>query len=415
MGITNGQPVDEQFTNPAFLDRRLDDFASGVIDFKNTTDPLSGAFVLNIQRNINDLIQNFHLYLYSLTHQKVGYSSGVLTFPENLVIASPDFSLINTINIPTPTVPITDGQSMYVTLSRYSASTLTYTVSSTLPKGRDIFRLCTRVGNGVIFWPNILIMDGTSARLGEGTQFPFVPKQEFLTKVDPNNPSDFSYSLSNSPVSNDAVSIFTDHLLEYDPTSAPYAISGNIVTFASAVPVGILPYATYFINGAAGSPAPVSGASNIGTGVGVFLDNNVGILEFLSLVAGSGIGIVAGPTGITISSTASGYVAQGTETSPQTIVAAGGITATTDSLQSWYMKGVTSSGRVSVTANPQISAGTTVGQRLSIINVNATDYPVFNDGTGLSMNGAWPSIGSPLYAKIEFEWSGMRWIECSRQ
>lgn len=417
MGITNGQPVDETFTNPAFLDRRLDDTAVGAITLANTTHPESGATVPNIQQNINDLIQNFHFVFYSLTHQKVAYAAGVITFPENLVVASPDFMLINTINIPVANVNIADGESMYCTLSRYSALTIGYTVSANLPKGKDIFRIATRVGNGVVFYPNILIMDGTSARLGEGTQFPFVPIKEFLTKVDPNNPADYSYSMSETPVSNDAVSIFTDHLLEYDPTTAPYSISGAIVTFdpSFAPPLGVLPYATYFVNGSAGSPAPVVGAANVGTGVGVFSTNNLGTLEFFTINPGTGMTVTGTPSGIVLDSSGGSYVAQGDESTPQTVVAAAGITPSADLLQSWYVKGVAASGRVSVSANPQIAAGSTVGQRLSLANVNATDYVVFNDGTGLAMNGAWPSVGAPLYAKIEFEWSGLRWIECSRQ
>ena len=52
MGILNGQPVDEEFTNPAFLDRRLDDTAIGKYTLSNT-DPISGSSVTNLQREHN--------------------------------------------------------------------------------------------------------------------------------------------------------------------------------------------------------------------------------------------------------------------------------------------------------------------------------------------------------------------------
>lgn len=52
MGILNGQPVDETYTNPAFLDRRLDDTAIGKYTLNNT-EPVSGNSVENLQREHN--------------------------------------------------------------------------------------------------------------------------------------------------------------------------------------------------------------------------------------------------------------------------------------------------------------------------------------------------------------------------
>lgn len=52
MGILNGEPVNAAYTNPAFLDRRLDDTAIGKYTLANT-DPISGSSVTNIQRELN--------------------------------------------------------------------------------------------------------------------------------------------------------------------------------------------------------------------------------------------------------------------------------------------------------------------------------------------------------------------------
>lgn len=52
MGITNGQPVNEAFTNPAFLDRRQDDTTIGKVTLANT-DPVSGPTITNTQRELN--------------------------------------------------------------------------------------------------------------------------------------------------------------------------------------------------------------------------------------------------------------------------------------------------------------------------------------------------------------------------
>lgn len=54
MGVFNGQAVDQDVTNPAFLDANADDQAQGKIDFVNT-DAVSGPSVYNIQREANSL------------------------------------------------------------------------------------------------------------------------------------------------------------------------------------------------------------------------------------------------------------------------------------------------------------------------------------------------------------------------
>lgn len=112
----------------------------------------------------------------------------------------------------------------------------------------------------------------------------------------------------------------------------------------------------------------------------------------------------------------SAYTAHGNSSSPITITAAGGLSPNSDALQIWYVKATTSAGRMTVTANPQLAAGTTVGQHVEIVVVNSTDYPVFSDGTGLSLNGVWPSVSGPiLNATIGLEWTGTIWSESFRR
>lgn len=56
MGIFDGQPVNANTTNPAFLDANADDTAQGKLSLDNSTDPnVSGAKVENIQREFNAL------------------------------------------------------------------------------------------------------------------------------------------------------------------------------------------------------------------------------------------------------------------------------------------------------------------------------------------------------------------------
>lgn len=54
MGVLDGQAVSAAVTNPAFLDANADDVALGKIGFQNT-DGVSGSFITNIQRAVNNL------------------------------------------------------------------------------------------------------------------------------------------------------------------------------------------------------------------------------------------------------------------------------------------------------------------------------------------------------------------------
>lgn len=167
MGITNGQPVDEDFTNPAFLDRRQDDTAFGVYTWANTTDPLSGASVINHQRHINEGHQDEKTLLNTATHQKIGWDGTQVSCPEDVQIRFPDGpNFVNTILAANFPLNLSDGQSAYVTLNRYASVTVTLSVTSNLPKGKDIFRLVTRVGTSIILWDNTLISTGGSAAPG---------------------------------------------------------------------------------------------------------------------------------------------------------------------------------------------------------------------------------------------------------
>lgn len=102
--------------------------------------------------------------------------------------------------------------------------------------------------------------------------------------------------------------------------------------------------------------------------------------------------------------------ATGSQTSPVTISAAGGITPTSDPRQILYA--VSSSGAVSVTANPQIAAGTVVGQELILYGGSSSNYIILANGNGLSLNGP---INLTDNAALFLVWGGVTWSELSRR
>ena len=97
--------------------------------------------------------------------------------------------------------------------------------------------------------------------------------------------------------------------------------------------------------------------------------------------------------------------------SPVAITAVGGVTFTGSNYSNIKFI-VGSGGAVTVTANPQIAAGTSIGQDLTLIAEHATNTVTIADGNGLALNGAW--VGG-LNSVIDLVWDGAVWVEKSRR
>lgn len=99
----------------------------------------------------------------------------------------------------------------------------------------------------------------------------------------------------------------------------------------------------------------------------------------------------------------------GSPSSPQAIVAATGISATSlDEVQ--YIEG--SGGAVDISASPQIAAGTNIGQTLELNGCSNTNTVLLEDGTGLSINGPWLA---ELDSCLGLRWNGTNWSERYRR
>lgn len=66
---------------------------------------------------------------------------------------------------------------------------------------------------------------------------------------------------------------------------------------------------------------------------------------------------------------------------------------------------------IDITANPQIAAGSSVGQILVLIGTDDTDYVLLEDGTGLGSNGPCELGDGKVWAAM---WSGSVWQEIFR-
>lgn len=107
----------------------------------------------------------------------------------------------------------------------------------------------------------------------------------------------------------------------------------------------------------------------------------------------------------------------GSTGSPRSVVAATGITSgashmsTTASDQLIFVVG-SIAGESDISASPQITAGTIVGQKMQIHGTSDTNYIKLEDGTGLSLDGPWFSFNKTNLSLI---WDGSVWVETGRR
>lgn len=100
----------------------------------------------------------------------------------------------------------------------------------------------------------------------------------------------------------------------------------------------------------------------------------------------------------------------GSTASPTAIVAGTGITAIAAvCLQTQFIEG--SGGAVDISVNPQISAGTRIGQRLVLIGCSDSNTVFLEDAAGLYLNGDY-TLGNG--SAIELFWDGTYWKEMHR-
>ena len=104
-------------------------------------------------------------------------------------------------------------------------------------------------------------------------------------------------------------------------------------------------------------------------------------------------------------------VITGTRAAPSAIVALTGIAFVgTSYFNIWFVEG--SGGAVDIAANPQIAAGSVIGQRLTLIGRNDTNTVKLEHGTGLALRGG---TGAEIYlfadTIADFMWDGSNWVQ----
>lgn len=201
---------------------------------------------------------------------------------------------------------------------------------------------------------NTIIISAGSGGSGSGT----ILVQEVPSGVANGINTDFF--ISQTPAASGSVAVFVDGLPQVYPTA--FAVSGTQITFQS----GYIPRA----------------GQDVYSIYSVFSN-------------------VSAPSGIET---------HGSKASPVLISATAGIVPSSSRDQVWWVKPNTS-GAVTITASPAIAAGS-LGQRLTLFGVNASDYLIVPDASGTDQNG---NVSLDNNQAITYYFDGANWSEASRR
>jgi hypothetical protein len=222
------------------------------------------------------------------------------------------------------------------------------------------------------------------------------------------------FSIVGQPVNQDALSVFIDGIIvkkaDYD---LAFIGTTSQITLHDAKDIAQEIYCFYLSPlGFNGSSAGITNLTNLGTGIGLFVDVLSNVARIKSLKAGTGVTLVDSATEITISapSTGGGLVSHGTMASPVEIDPAVGILNYGDQRQLQIIE--SQGGEQVVSANPQIAPGTTLGQEMILKGTSDINYPVLNDGSGVSLNG---SINLKINSSLYLFWDSINWCEIGRR
>jgi len=228
------------------------------------------------------------------------------------------------------------------------------------------------------------------------------------------------YVLAFQPLNKVSLNVFIDGAYA-EPALYSIIFNNNgttTISFATPLVAGQEVDATYLAPvGVAGSGGGITGATNLGTGAGVYASTVLNNLQLKSIKAGAGINVNVSPTEIEIVNVGAGSAPgiYGSAGTPHVFNPLTGLTIGSEMDQIYYL--ATGAGALTVTAAIQIQAGSTIGQRLTLRGLDATNYYIFQGVSGSYFQGL--SLNGDCYITnnqcLKLYWDGAGWYEESRR
>lgn len=242
-----------------------------------------------------------------------------------------------------------------------------------------------------------------------------------MAQETPTTSDRITWNLSGIPLNKGATMVFIDGQ-KLEPSGFNLVLgvsSASIVLTGGALPLGQVLEAVYFANLASGGGGSVTGATNLGSGgVGIYSGLVAGVLQLLSIKAGSNISITTDGLGnIIVAATGAGggYTKQvyGSPGTPASFAPASGLTPGAENEQTWILSTTPQGGgQLFVSASSQIANGTVVGQRLNLRGIDTVNYYTFVNLSNLNINGPCNLDSNQC---LILEWDGTIWYEITRR
>jgi len=442
-GVVNGQPVDETITNNAFIFKTDDDTFTGELTAASTA-PTAGATVDSLQQEHNSIasfagktLNTSAAAVPSYTNNQ-GFTNGESLYTRlNNVSAkfnnstghahsgsAGDGSPIDVLDLTGLQLIGYAVEGVNLTSVTGGSTVVTSQLTAETPSTNNTIQ------GVVVNAPNNYVhirdasgdeyLDGLGnkvyARLTEAagvwtlTYYSNVAGVETAYSFTGSNTINWFYQKlfneSNRPVYSDVFVVESDQLAGTIP-DATASVKGKVLLAASAQSVGSA-------NAAGTQNSTVANADHVHQGVRSVAKSGSSALYGDVTFTGTGaVTLTQAGQNIEINVpviSGGATTITGSAGAPQAITAAGGIAFTgSDYFNMWFVQG--SGGPVDLSANPQIAAGSVVGQRLLLRGCSNTNTVKLEDATGLLLNGECIlSLGS----MIELFWSGSTWDEISR-
>lgn len=263
----------------------------------------------------------------------------------------------------------------------------------------------------------------TAPAVGSTVEFKYVlASQTYIaaSQETPTNPSGDNQTFqinTGVPINQPSTFVYVDGLI-IPNTLWTLEIGGGAgyskVVFNAALSPGQVPYITFFTTGALGAGAGgsgITGAANIGGGIGIYSSVAGNIIQLKTLVNGSNTTVVDNGNGtVQVNASASSSLdVHGSYASPITITDTVGVSPSTSMDQIWWITSAAIvSGSDPISANPQIAAGTSVGQRLTLFGITNGNgaYISINNGNGVLSNGRMDFVTGQ---GVVYHWNGSAW------